>query len=79
MGGLTGDFHAAGHSAFRKIRGFCEGIGQRSIVEKHDNAFSCFWRVPSSKILLQASLHRILDLLTLVSCHFVKVLQFEKS
>ena len=24
--------------------------------------FSCFWRVPSSKILLQASLHRILDL-----------------
>ena len=28
---------------------------------------SCFWRVPSSKILLQASLHRIYDLLTLVS------------
>ena len=30
-------------------------------------SYSCFWRVPSSKILLQASLHRILDLLTLVS------------
>jgi len=30
-------------------------------------AYSCFWRVPSSKILLQASLRRILDLLTLVS------------
>ncbi len=29
--------------------------------------YSCFWRVPSSKILLQASFHRILDLLTLVS------------
>ena len=27
--------------------------------------YSCFWRLPSSKILLQASLHRILDLLTL--------------
>ena len=31
--------------------------------------FSCFWRIPGSKILLQASLHRISDLLTLVSCH----------
>ena len=30
-------------------------------------SYSCFWRVPSSKILLQASLRRILDLLTLVS------------
>ena len=30
--------------------------------------YSCFGRVPSSKILLQASLHRIYDLLTLVSC-----------
>ena len=30
-------------------------------------AYSCFWRVPRSKILSQASLHRILDLLTLVS------------
>jgi len=30
-------------------------------------SYSCFWRVPSSKILLQASLHRIYDLLTLVS------------
>ena len=27
--------------------------------------YSCFWRVPSSKILLQASLHRIYDFLTL--------------
>ena len=27
--------------------------------------YSCFWRVPRSQILLQASLHRILDLLTL--------------
>jgi hypothetical protein len=31
--------------------------------------YSCFWRVPSSKILLQASLHRIYDLLTLVSSY----------
>ena len=30
-------------------------------------SYSCFWRVPSSKILLQASLHRIYDLLTRVS------------
>ena len=30
-------------------------------------SYSCFWRVPSSKILMQASLHRIYDLLTLVS------------
>ena len=30
-------------------------------------SYSCFWRVPSSKILLQASLRRISDLLTLVS------------
>ena len=29
--------------------------------------YSCFWRVPRSKILSQASLHRISDLLTLVS------------
>ena len=28
-------------------------------------SYSCFWRVPSSKILLQASLHRIYDFLTL--------------
>ncbi len=35
-------------------------------------SYSCFWRVPRSKILLQASLHRIYDLLTLVSCHLVK-------
>ena len=34
--------------------------------------YSCFLRVPSSKILLQASLHRILDLLTLVSYHLFK-------
>ena len=32
-------------------------------------SYSCFWRVPSSKILLQASLHRIYDLLTLVSSY----------
>ena len=30
-------------------------------------SYSCFWRIPSSKILLQARLHRIYDLLTLVS------------
>ena len=30
-------------------------------------SYSCFWWVPSSQILLQASLHRIYDLLTLVS------------
>ena len=30
-------------------------------------AYSCFWRVSRSKILSQASLHRISDLLTLVS------------
>ena len=29
--------------------------------------YSCFWRVPSSKSLLQASLRRFFDLLTLVS------------
>ena len=29
--------------------------------------YSCFWRVPRSKILLQASLRRTSDLLTLVS------------
>lgn len=29
--------------------------------------YSCFWRVPNSKILLQASLRRISDLLTLIS------------
>ena len=33
-------------------------------------SYSCFWRVPSSKILLQASLHRISDLLTLVSSYY---------
>ena len=31
--------------------------------------YSCFWRVPSSKIFLQASLRRISGLLTLVSYH----------
>ncbi|MDO4341051.1 MAG: UPF0236 family protein [Eubacteriales bacterium] len=30
-------------------------------------AYSCFWWVPRSKILLQASLHQVSDLLTLVS------------
>ena len=34
-------------------------------------SYSCFWRVPSSQILLQASLHRIYDLLTLVSYHII--------
>ena len=29
-------------------------------------SYSCFWRVPRSQILLQASLHRTPDLLTLV-------------
>ena len=29
--------------------------------------YSCFWRVKRLKILLQASLHRLSDLLTLVS------------
>ncbi len=29
--------------------------------------YSCFWRVPRSKILLQASLHQISDLGTLIS------------
>ena len=29
--------------------------------------YSCFWRVPRSKILLQASLLQISDLLTLIS------------
>ena len=32
--------------------------------------YSCFWRVPSSKILLQASLHRISELGPLVSYYF---------
>ena len=30
-------------------------------------SYSCFWRAPRSKLLLQASLRRISDLLTLVS------------
>ena len=30
-------------------------------------SYSCFWRVPRLQILRQASLHRIYDLLTLVS------------
>ena len=33
-------------------------------------AYSCFWRVPRLKILLQASLQRIFDLGTLVSYNF---------
>ena len=33
--------------------------------------YSCFWRVKRSKILLQASLHRLSDLLTLVSNHYI--------
>ncbi len=31
--------------------------------------YSCFWRVKRSKILLQASLHRLSDLLTLISSY----------
>ena len=38
-------------------------------------SYSCFWRVPSSKILLQASLHRIYDLLTLVSSYLIVKVQ----
>ena len=33
--------------------------------------YSCFWRVKRSKILLQASLHQLSDLLTLVSFHII--------
>ena len=36
--------------------------------------YSCFWRVKRSKILLQASLHRISDLLTLVSLYYCIIL-----
>ena len=39
-------------------------------------SYSCFWRVPSSKILMQASLHRIYDLLTLVSKYDVGVKRY---
>ena len=35
--------------------------------------YSCFWWVPRSQILLQASLHRIYDLLTLVSSYVFKL------
>ena len=45
---------------------FADGVGAESDIQKMA-AYSCFWRVPSSKILLQASLQRILDLFTLVS------------
>ena len=34
-------------------------------------SYSCFWRVPRLKILMQASLHQISNLLALVSCHLV--------
>ena len=34
-------------------------------------SYSCFWRVPRLKIFMQASLHQISNLLTLVSCHDV--------
>ena len=34
-------------------------------------SYSCFWRVPRLKIFMQASLHQISNLLTLVSCHLV--------
>ena len=32
-------------------------------------SYSCFWRVPRLKIFMQASLHQISNLLTLVSSH----------
>ena len=32
-------------------------------------SYSCFWRVPRLKIFMQASLHQISNLLTLVSCN----------
>ena len=35
-------------------------------------SYSCFWRVPRLKIFMQASLHQISNLLTLVSYHLVK-------
>ena len=35
--------------------------------------YSCFWRVPRSKILLQASLHQISDLLILISSYIFSV------
>ena len=34
-------------------------------------SYSCFWRVPRLKIFMQASLHQISNLLTLVSCHIL--------
>ena len=37
-------------------------------------AYSCFWRVPRTEILLQASLHRIFVLLTLVSSYHISTL-----
>ena len=37
------------------------------IFLKKMTTYSCFWRVKRSKSLLQASLHRLSDLLTLVS------------
>ena len=40
-------------------------------------SYSCFWRVPSSKILLHASPHRILDILTLVSSYKVLKVDFK--
>ena len=41
-------------------------------------SYSCFWRVPRSKILLQASLRRTSDLLTLVSYNSVTTHQYSR-
>ena len=38
-------------------------------------SYSCFWRVPRLKIFMQASLHQISNLLTLVSCHLVNTME----
>ena len=35
-------------------------------------SYSCFWRVPRLKIFMQASLHQISNLLTLVSGYLIK-------
>ena len=42
-------------------------------------SYSCFWRVPRLKIFMQASLHQISNLLTLVSCNYFKDFIFSES
>ena len=39
-------------------------------------SYSCFWRVPRLKIFMQASLHQISNLLTLVSLYQVTIYPF---